>query len=60
MCKRGLLAAALLLILAVVAGNTHCDTHSRYCTVMVPGTRSEVGFTWDTWQLYVSTYQAGR
>lgn len=33
-----------------------CDRASKYCVVDVAGTRSEVGFEWDSWSFYVSTW----
>jgi hypothetical protein len=56
--KRALLIAAALLVVAglgYLARYGDCNVHSQYCVVAVAGTRSEVGFTWDTWDFYIST-----
>lgn len=33
-----------------------CDRQSKFCVVDIAGTRSEVGFEWDSWSFYVSTW----
>lgn len=55
---KGLLLAALLVLagwFVYVANFGECDFHSKFCVLDVAGTRSEIGFEWDGWHLYVST-----
>lgn len=57
-----LVIAAIALVLggwAYSARYAQCDFHSKFCAVSIAGTRSEAGFTWDSWDFYVSTYPAG-
>lgn len=57
--RLGLLIAALTLLtagwLTYFVHYGECDRASKYCVVDIAGTRSEVGFEWDSWSLYVST-----
>lgn len=58
--RRTKISLAVLLALAVgwlayVSHYGECDFHSKFCVVSIAGTRSEVGFEWDGWHLYVST-----
>lgn len=55
----GLVLAGLTVLLAGWVGYFahygQIDTHSKFAVVDIAGTRSEVGFEWDGWHLYVST-----
>lgn len=54
---------ALLITLALVLGGLavylvkygQCEARSKFCVVEIAGTRSEVGFEWDTPAFYIST-----
>jgi hypothetical protein len=35
-----------------------CESRSKFCVVEIAGTRSEVGFEWDSWSFYISTHPA--
>lgn len=64
MTRIGRRETVLIVVLAVLTAGwlayfSHygeCDRASKYCVVDVAGTRSEVGFEWDSWSLYVSTW----
>lgn len=49
--------AAILLIVAYLAHFGHLDLHSRFLVIDIIGTRSEIGFEWDTPSLFVSTHE---
>jgi hypothetical protein len=55
--KISLVALAVLAVgwLAYVANYGECDVHSKFCVLNIAGTRSEIGFEWQGWHLYVST-----
>lgn len=56
--RAALLALAVLAVVwvAYVAKFGDCDVHSKFCTMAVAGTRSEVGCEWDSWRCYISTW----
>lgn len=55
---KALLLATLIIVagwFVYVANFGECDTHSKFCVLDIAGTRSEIGFEWQGWHLYVST-----
>jgi hypothetical protein len=49
------LLVALVGWIGYTAKYAECDTHSKFCVLDIAGTRSEIGFEWQGWHLYVST-----
>jgi hypothetical protein len=56
-------ATVLLVVAALAAGAVGylaryglCESRSKFCVVEIVGTRSEVGFEWDSRAFYVSTH----
>ena len=64
MSRIGRKTSVLIVVLAVltavwigyVAHYGECDRVSKYCVIDIAGTRSELGFEWDSWSFYVSTW----
>lgn len=59
-------ATVLLVVAVLIAGLAGyvaryglCESKSKFCVVDIVGTRSEVGFEWDSWSVYVSTWPNG-
>lgn len=53
------LAALVLVLTGYFARFGMCEAQSKFCVVDIIGTRSEIGFEWDTPAFYVSTYPGG-
>lgn len=61
--RKTLVLLAVAVLLASLAGYLYrygtCEARSEFCVVDIAGTRSEVGFEWDSWSVYVSTWPNG-